>query len=85
MIDVTLILFGASLILFFGFFAGWVFKKISVPDVLFLIILGFVIGPQLNAASRLDDSSLPTKLLISEDIGTIESISRKLILLNEKR
>jgi Kef-type K+ transport system membrane component KefB len=47
MIDVTLILFGASLILFFGFFAGWVFKKISVPDVLFLIILGFVIGPNV--------------------------------------
>ena len=47
--------------------------------------LGFVVGPQLNAASRLDDSALPTKLLISEDIGTIESISRKLILLNEKR
>ena len=47
--------------------------------------LGFIIGPQLNAASRLDDSSLPTKLLISEDIETIEFISRKLILLNEKR
>ena len=47
--------------------------------------LGFVIGPQLNAASRLDDSSLPTKLLISEDIEAIESISKKLNLLNEKR
>ena len=47
--------------------------------------LGFTIGPQLNAASRIGDSSLPSKLLISNDKGIIESISRKLILLNEKR
>ena len=30
--------------------------------------LGFSIGPQINAASRLDDSSLASKLLISNDI-----------------
>jgi potassium/hydrogen antiporter len=42
---VTLTLLAVSLILFFGFFAGWVFKKFSIPDVLFLIILGFIIGP----------------------------------------
>ena len=47
--------------------------------------LGFVIGPQLNAASRVDDSSLPSKLLISNNISEIEKISRKLILFNEKR
>ena len=47
--------------------------------------LGFVIGPQLNAASRVDDSSLPSKLLISNDNSEIEKISRKLILFNEKR
>ena len=47
--------------------------------------LGFIIGPQLNAASRLDDSSLPSKLLISDNIADIDSISKKLILLNEKR
>ena len=47
--------------------------------------LGFIIGPQLNAASRIDNSSLPSKLLISNNIEEIESISRKLILLNEKR
>ena len=47
--------------------------------------LGFIIGPQLNAASRIDDSSLPSRLLISSNIEEIESISRKLILLNEKR
>ena len=42
---VTLTLLSGSLILFFGFFAGWIFKKFSIPDVLFLIVLGFVIGP----------------------------------------
>lgn len=47
--------------------------------------LAFIIGPQLNAASRIDDSSLPSKLLTSNNIEEVESISRKLILLNEKR
>jgi len=47
--------------------------------------LGFVIGPQLNAASRVDDSTLPSKLLISHDNSEIEKISRKLIFFNEKR
>jgi len=47
--------------------------------------LGFIVGPQLNAASRIEDSSLPSKLLISEDLVEIESISKKLFLLNEKR
>ncbi len=47
--------------------------------------LGFVIGPQINAASRIDDSSLASRLLISNDIEQIEAISRKLFLLNEKR
>ena len=47
--------------------------------------MAYIIGPQLNAASRIDDSRLPSKILISSDISEIESISRKLILLNEKR
>ena len=47
--------------------------------------LGFVVGPQLNAASRIDDSSLASKILISHDLSDIEIISKKLILLNEKR
>ena len=47
--------------------------------------LGYTIGPQINAASRLGDSSLPTKILVSKDINEIDKISRKLILLNEKR
>ncbi len=47
--------------------------------------IGFVVGPQINAASRIDDSSLASKLLISNDDDEIESISRKLFLINEKR
>jgi len=47
--------------------------------------LGFIIGPQLNAASRIDDSSLSANFLITNDINKIESISKKLFLLNEKR
>lgn len=47
--------------------------------------LGYIVGPQINAASRIDDSSLASKLLISNDLEQIESISRKLFLLNEKR
>ena len=47
--------------------------------------LGYLIGPQLNAASRIEDSTLSSKLLISNDIIEIESISKKLLILNEKR
>ncbi len=47
--------------------------------------IGYIIGPQINAASRIDDSSLALKLLISNDESEIDSISRKLFLINEKR
>mgnify|MGYP001173550668 CR=1 FL=1 len=47
--------------------------------------IGFSVGPQINAASRIDDSSLATKLLISDDENEIDIISRKLYLINEKR
>ena len=45
--DVVLILLAVSLILFFGFFAEFIFKKLNIPDVLFLIVLGFVLGPNV--------------------------------------
>ena len=47
--------------------------------------IGFSVGPQINAASRIDDSSLATKLLVSDDENEIDIISRKLFLINEKR
>ncbi len=47
--------------------------------------IAFIVGPQINAGSRIDDSSLSSKLLISNDIHEIENISKKLYLINEKR
>lgn len=45
--DVVIVLLGISFILFFGFFSEFIFKKLSIPDVLFLIVLGFVLGPNV--------------------------------------
>ena len=47
--------------------------------------IGYILGPQINAASRLGESSLATTILISNDVVEIDSISKKLYLLNEKR
>ena len=47
--------------------------------------IGYIIGPQLNAASRLGDSTLSSKILTSNNLEEIDKISKKLILLNEKR
>ena len=47
MVDVHIILIGVALIIFFGYFAEFIFKKIGVPDVLLLVILGFIIGPSV--------------------------------------
>tara|TARA_Y100000590_G_scaffold466143_1_gene640575 strand:- start:5131 stop:6876 length:1746 start_codon:yes stop_codon:yes gene_type:complete len=57
-------------------------KLISEPDA---SDIGYIIGPQINAASRLGESNLPSKLLTSKDTEEIDSISNKLLLLNEKR
>ncbi len=45
MVDVSLILLGIGLILCFGSLAEYIFRKTGLPDILFLIILGFVLGP----------------------------------------
>lgn len=45
MIDATNVLFLISIILGVGFFAEFLFKKTYIPDILILIILGFIIGP----------------------------------------
>tara|TARA_B100000963_G_scaffold359785_2_gene388181 strand:+ start:458 stop:2203 length:1746 start_codon:yes stop_codon:yes gene_type:complete len=47
--------------------------------------IGFIVGPQINAASRISDSSLASRLLITTDDNEIETIARKLFLINEKR
>ena len=45
--EVVVVLLGISFILFFGFFSEFIFKRLSIPDVLFLIVLGFVLGPNV--------------------------------------
>tara|TARA_Y100000310_G_scaffold345858_1_gene471580 strand:- start:11867 stop:13174 length:1308 start_codon:yes stop_codon:yes gene_type:complete len=40
-------LFAVSLILFIGYIAELIFKRFKIPDVLFLIILGFILGPHV--------------------------------------
>ena len=44
--------------------------------------LSFNLGPKLNAASRIGDSRLASKVLFSKNLDEIESICRKLKLLN---
>lgn len=43
--DATTLLLAFSLILIFSFFAKFIFQKLHIPDVLLLILIGFLIGP----------------------------------------
>ena len=45
MVDVLATLLIGSSIIFFGFLAEFLFRKFHVPDVLLLIIFGFILGP----------------------------------------
>ena len=56
--QVNHILFLISLIVFVGYLAEWVFRKINVPDTLLLIAVGFIIGP--NILNIIKPSSLGT-------------------------
>ena len=47
--------------------------------------LGFVVGPRLNAAGRLDDMAVGIECLISNDHGAAERIARQLDDLNRQR
>src|SRR3989344_2027989 len=44
-VDANTALLGIVAIITFGFFAEFVFKKTGIPDVLLLVLLGFLIGP----------------------------------------
>src|SRR3989344_2531763 len=44
-VDANTALLGIVAIITFGFFAEFVFKKTGIPDVLILVLLGFLIGP----------------------------------------
>ncbi len=47
--------------------------------------LGFVVGPRLNAAGRLDDMAIGIECLVTNDHGTAERIARQLDELNRQR
>jgi len=47
--------------------------------------LGFVLGPRLNAAGRLDDMALGIECLITDDAGTAERCAQELDRMNRER
>lgn len=47
--------------------------------------LGFILGPRLNAAGRLDDMTLGIECLITDDAATADRIARELDALNAQR
>lgn len=61
------------------FAAGRDYAKASAYD------LGFVAGPRLNAAGRLDDMSLGIECLITNDDATAQQLARNLDALNRER
>ena len=54
--QINYILFLVSLIVLFGYLAEWIFKSKNVPDIIILISLGFIMGP--NALNIVDLDSL---------------------------
>ncbi|MBC6903870.1 single-stranded-DNA-specific exonuclease RecJ [Saccharophagus sp. K07] len=54
-------------------------RKISATD------LGFVVGPRLNAAGRLDDMSLGIRCLLADNEGEAQALAQELDMLNRDR
>jgi len=59
--------------------AGLMDRPLSIKD------LHFIIGPRLNAASRMEEAKCATELLITEDDTKAEELAKKLEEQNEKR
>ncbi len=55
------------------------------PDNITSYTFGFVIGPRLNAAGRIEDASLAVDLLIGEDAAQTRAAAQRLNTLNEQR
>jgi single-stranded-DNA-specific exonuclease len=47
--------------------------------------LGFVFGPCINAAGRIDDTSLGARLLITEDLDEAARLAQRLVEINRER
>ena len=45
--EVNMILLGIATVLFFGYFSELIFRRYNVPDLLLLILFGFIIGPSV--------------------------------------
>jgi cell volume regulation protein A len=54
MLDLTSTFIVAAIILLIGFLADLLFRRTSFPDILFLLIVGIVLGPVLGIVSRND-------------------------------
>ena len=50
--EINFILLIVSVIIILGYLAEWLFKKTGIPDTLFLIIIGFVISPNVLGIIR---------------------------------
>ncbi len=61
------------------------FKLNDKKNLLNVNDLGYLIGPILNSGGRLGKSGYATELLASDNLNTINDISKKLIKLNNKR
>ncbi len=48
MVEIITAFFGAGLIIFFGFFGEWIFRKTNIPDALWLMLVGVLIGPIMH-------------------------------------
>ncbi len=59
--------------------AGRDFRRLTATD------LGFILGPRLNAAGRLDDMSLGIECLLSEDLALARDMASQLDQLNQDR
>jgi single-stranded-DNA-specific exonuclease len=59
--------------------AGREYSRISATD------LGFVLGPRINAAGRLDDMRIGIECLLTDDSASAEKIARQLDGLNRER
>jgi len=61
--DIMLVFFAAAGIIIIGFLGNIIFRKIGLPEILFLIITGILLGPVFNIFSKND--FLPVLPLIS--------------------
>ena len=68
-----------------NFFFKKIFNLKQIKKPFEIDDFGFIFGPIINSAGRLEDSNVIVKLFTSENIKLKEKIIQKLFILNEKR